>query len=335
MPPEYLAAVLPGLEPVLVSEVRAKVPGAVPAEVLRGRVVLGLAADPQALLALRTADNIYRLLGRLRAGPHRTDLPDLQAQVAALPLAGLRPPEGGFHVNASRAGRHTYSRFAAAAAAAAGLEARGWRPGTPTQHELEFRLDVVGEAALFSVRLTPPAFRFRAADRAFTRAALRPTVAHGLVWLTAPGAGDRFLDPFCGSGTILAERLAYPAAAVRGGDIAAQAVEAAQRNAGGAGRAEVRQWDALRLPLDAASVTRVATNLPFGRQHGSPGEVEGLYRGFAAELRRVLAPGGLAVVLTDQGEALAAAAAAAGLRCRELLLLSLKGLHPRVHRLEP
>ena len=65
-------------------------------------------------------------------------------------------------VNASRSGRHTFSRFDAAAAALEGLTlGRGYVPGTKDAHDLHFRLDILGQDALFSLKLTDAAFRFR------------------------------------------------------------------------------------------------------------------------------------------------------------------------------
>ena len=159
-------------------------------------------AAPEALLALRTADNLYRVLLRFRAGPHRADLPAVRAAVASVDLRGVDlQPLGGegpqrasrspsFSVNASRAGRHTYSRFELSAAASAGILDRypRWRQGDPQRHDLELRLDLSGPDAVLSLRLTPPQFRFRGA-RTFSPAALRPTVAHALVWLTRPDSG--------------------------------------------------------------------------------------------------------------------------------------------------
>ena len=74
----------------------------------------------------------------------------------------------------------------------------------------------------------------------------------------------------------------------------------------------------------------MVSNLPFGRQVLTASEIDALYRDFAAELARVLAPGGRAVLLTDQAPALLAALAAAGLPGAAQLTLSLKGLHPQV-----
>ena len=331
--PEYLATVLPGLEPVASSEITAKVEDAAIQETPRGKVLFVSGAPLERLLALRSVDNLYRLLGRVRAGPHRADLPAMSNRIAALDVG----PAGRatFFVNASRSGRHSYSRFDLAEAAARGILARRprWRLGTAERHEVEFRLDVAGEEGLFSLRLTPPSFRFRGEERAFSPAALRPTVAHALVWLSAPAAGDCFVDPFCGSGSILAERAAYPARRLLGGDRSAEAVAAARRNVPPDPARAILVWDARRLPLDAGAVDKVVANLPFGRQVLGPDEIGELYGAFAGEVRRVLAPRGQAILLTDQVEALLAAAGGARLQAESLLSLSLKGLHPQVIRL--
>ncbi len=295
----------------------------------------------ETLLALRSIDNLYLLLGQVPAGLHRADLDALAAAIAALP-AGPERPDWPAHtpirplvyVNASRRGRHTYSRFEAAEAALRGLRRRHprWQPGTPERHDLEFRLDVEHETATLSLRLTNASFRFRG-RRHFAPAALRPPVAHALVWLAGVAIGDVFLDPFCGSGTIVAERAAYAARRLLGADISGEALAAARHNLPAAPNVHLVRADARRLPFAAGSIDVVATNLPFGRQVQPAGEIDRLYAAFARQLARILAPAGRAIVLTDQIEALATAAEGAGLHGEPLLSLSLKGLHPQVWRL--
>jgi len=335
--PLFLATTLAGLEDVLADEVRARLPAVRVRERGRGRLILE-APDAAPLLGLRTADNLYRVLGRFRIGPHRADLAAVTAAAAAVDLRPFAPPGGGdaggppptLFVNASRAGQHTFSRFELAAAATAGLLGAHprWREGEATAHDLELRLDAAADRALLSLRLTPAAFRFRG-ERAFSPAALRPTVAHALVWLSRPAPADRFLDPFCGSGTVLAERLAYPAARLTGGDADAAALRAARANLPPAPALGLARLDARRLPLRAGVVDAAVSNLPFGRQVAAPDGIDALYRDFARELARVLSPGGRAILLTDQVPALQAALAAAGLRGESRLELSLKGRHPQ------
>jgi 23S rRNA G2445 N2-methylase RlmL len=345
----YLLTVPAGLERVALSEAQAKLPPAQVDTQLRGRLVLAGNLPVDALLSLRTVENVYRLLGETPVGPHRAGLPALAGAVAALAepaLAGSlaltagEAASGASHettiwVNASRTGRHTFSRFEAAQAAAGGIlrQRPDWRLGTAEAHALEFRLDVDHARAWLSLRLSPPAHRFRGAARRFTPGALRPPVAHGLVWLSEPQADETFLDPFCGSGTILAERAAYPASRLIGGDRSAEALAAARANLGWAAHLTLEAWDARRLPLESRSVDKVVTNLPFGHQVLSPAELPDLYLGFVREVQRLLSAAGWALVLTDQVETLLGAAERTRLQAIRVLTLSLRGLLPEVIRL--
>jgi 23S rRNA G2445 N2-methylase RlmL len=350
-PPEtFLVTTLPGLEDVVASELATKLPAAAVRETLRGRLLVSYGGPAGDLLRLRTIDNAYAVVARFGVGAHRVDLAALERTVAGLDLeAAVR--RGGvletgatgsptFLVNASRSGTQTYSRHEAAAAAARGIQSRypAWREGATNRHDLEFRLDVEGGTALFSLRLTPPAFRFRVAERQFTAAALRPPVAHALVWLSGPLGPlpeDVFIDPFCGSGTILAERATYPARRIAGGDLDAAALAAARANLGPGWPGTLLRWDARRLPLRSGTVTKLVTNLPFGRQILDARAIDALYQAFAAETARILAPGGTATVLTDQVDSLRAAADRHGLAYETLASVSLKGLRPEVVRLTP
>src|SRR5260370_36599586 len=87
-------------------------------------------------------------------------------------------------------------------------------------------------------------------------------------WLARLAQEDIVLEPLCGAGTVLIERaLLAPLKEALGGDIRGEAVEAARRNARSAGiEGSWRVWDARSPPLDAATVTRLIANLPFGNQ---------------------------------------------------------------------
>jgi len=342
----FLATVLPGLEEIAASELAAKVPHARIVEAERGKLFFELndygASD--VATSPRTFDNVYLHLAGFTVGPRRENLRDIEAAARTVDLGGalafmahkrhvLAP---SFFVNASRSGRHTYSRQDAAVAAMRGIAAAqpDWRLGDAHRHDLELRLDIANDRALLSLRLTPPSYRYRGRERAFARAALRPSLAHALVWLSSPRAGDHVIDPFCGSGTILEERLAYPARHVVGGDIDSGAAAAARSNVVPLGGA-IARWDATRLPIPSGEVDAIVTNLPFGRQISRRDDVPRLYRASVREMCRVLAPHGRIVALTDRTEAMHDAAAAAGLRTMGMHPLSLKGLHPTIVVMRP
>lgn len=339
----YIATVLPGMEQVAASEITAKIWDASIQESQRGKVLFKTTCPLDDLFTLRSVDNLYIYVDRFHIGPHRPHLQHVEALFSRMDLhrpvldAGMRPNERlTFVVNASRAGKHSYSRFELAEAAARGVAARHprWQIGTPENHRLEFRLDLTGDQGLLSLRLTPPTFRFRGEARAFSQAALRPTVAHALVWLARPTAEEVFLDPFCGSGTIVAERATYPARRIVGGDLSADVVSVARGNIAAHPAVSIEVCDARSLPLDAGSVDTVVSNVPFGRQILTPQEVNGLYRDFLVELCRVLSATGRAYLLTDQGEGLIRAADSAGMVSQELLQVSLKGLRPKLYQLK-
>jgi tRNA G10 N-methylase Trm11 len=123
-----------------------------------------------------------------------------------------------------------------------------------------------------------------------------------MVWLTEPQPGDVFLDPLCGAGTLLIERGRVERhELLLGGDIDVGALQAAAQNVGPRHKPrQLLKWDAGRLPLASASVDAVATNLPFGKQMGSPQENRRLYRAVFEEIDRLLRSQGRAVVLSSE-----------------------------------
>ena len=104
-----------------------------------------------------------------------------------------------------------------------------WKIGTVKNHQIEFRLDIEHREATFSLRLTNVTFRYPKRQRQFSRASLIPTVAHAMVWLSDPQPTDIFVELCCGSGTILSERLVYPADHIIGGDISSVMTMAAKQ----------------------------------------------------------------------------------------------------------
>lgn len=151
-------------------------------------------------------------------------------------------------------------------------------------------------------RRTPRPLSARAWRVCSMPGALDASIAVVMAGLARPRPAERFLNLACGSGTLLAERLGLgPAALALGVDIDPQALDCARANLQAAGHlADVQLvlGDATELPLAAASVHTIMTDLPWGFLVGSRRENERLYPALLREATRVAAPGAALVAIT-------------------------------------
>jgi 23S rRNA G2445 N2-methylase RlmL len=166
--------------------------------------------------------------------------------------------------------------------------------------QIELWVSLIGAHLILGLRLSDSTMRQRVYRSASLPAALKPTVARAMALLSKPKDVDVVLDPMCGSGTLLIERaLAARYRLLLGGDSDEAAVTAARENIGTRYKPiEIRRWDARQLPLEDKSVSAILTNLPFGKQIGTPQQNRLLYPALLAEWVRVLNDGGRMVLLT-------------------------------------
>jgi 23S rRNA G2445 N2-methylase RlmL len=166
---------------------------------------------------------------------------------------------------------------------------------------------------LFGLRVTAIG---RQRTRKYARGELRQELAHLLCWLSEPGGHDRFLDPFCGSGALVLERLqAFPYKQILAGDSDPAHVAALRRKTRQAKNVQVEQWDARHLTkLASESVTKIVTDPPWGFFRDETIDFVTFYTEILTEFARVLQPGGVAVILVGRKEEFERALATAGLR---------------------
>jgi 23S rRNA G2445 N2-methylase RlmL len=315
----YLAQTQPGFDQIAVQEIetqleRVTIRGVRTVADKNSIVLFDYAGDVQELLALRTVEDVFALVATLPdppptyAGLHA--LRDMATQMKverAVSLArSISPSRGGqgkprYRVVSRQVGRTAYRRVDAQQAVEKGINARTDRRWQLVDEgALEFWLTLLPDEALLALRLSDERMRHRDNKREHLPASLRPTAAAALVWLTQPEDEDVFLDPMCGAGTILIERAQVGRyAQLIGGDIDPEAIAVTRGNIGPRYKPiDIHEWDARDLPLDAASISACAVNLPFGKQIGDPEENRKLYPAFLREMARVLRPGARLVVLT-------------------------------------
>ena len=308
-PPRYYATTVAGLEAVASAEVLAGLPGAAIGHVQSARLHFTYPGPVRDLLGLRTVEDVFAHIADLEGvGSAATDLEALKDAVAQVDLEAalaLRaklsplPAAPSFRVTGFRTGEHQYNSQQAAGFAGAGIiDQRGWKVDL-TGHDLEFALHIEHDRALLGLRLSDDTLA-RRSRVVHGIASLQPTVAHAMCLLSDPQPGEVFLDPMCGTGTILVERHSLPQAAVAlGGDRDPEVLGLAVRNLqAAAAPAMLYVADAGHAPLVAGSVDKIACNLPWGRRVGSHRANRRLYPAFIAEALRLLRPGGRMVLLT-------------------------------------
>jgi tRNA (guanine6-N2)-methyltransferase len=320
----YYAQTMPGIEEIAWLEIRERCPEAAFGEFLyakeqNGILVFDYAGEVEKLLKLRTTEDIFlQALDIKRMSRGRGDLPQITHLVSKGESFGRAvnnlmrwrqysgPPT--YRVISRKYGQHQYRRKDLESAVFYGIQSRypRWQ-AVGDGAQVEIWANLLGSHLLIGLRLSDRSMRHRYKKKVELPASLRPSIAAALVLLTSPQPDDVFLDPMCGSGTILLERLhAGPYKANLGGDIDSARVEATKQNVPirRKGRKKhlisVRQWDAQKLPLENGTINKVATNLPFGKQIGSPQDLEALYGGLFNELVRVVVPDGRIVLLSSE-----------------------------------
>lgn len=322
----YYAQTMPGVEEIAWLEIRKRLKDAhfqryLFAKEQNGIVVFDYPGPADDLLRLRTTEDVFMQIAHQDGMTRlKRDLRGIQELIAASEPFGravndyLRirrfsaPPT--YRVISRQYGKFEYSRKDLTATVWRSLKQRypRWTP-VADDAQVEFWANLLGSQFLLGARLSDRTMRHRFERKVELPASLRPSVAAAMVFLTGPEPDDIFLDPMAGSGTILYERLqAGKFVRVLGGDIEQERVDAARKNVRGSRKkpgvgdlpVDIRKWDARQLPLDAASVDKVATNLPFGKQLRGSETPAKLYPPILAELQRVVRPGGRIVLLSSE-----------------------------------
>jgi tRNA (guanine10-N2)-dimethyltransferase len=126
---------------------------------------------------------------------------------------------------------------------------------------------------------------------------MMPRMARTIVNISLVAQGERFLDPFCGTGGVLIEA-GMVGADSTGCDMDRFMVRGARSNIVNSG---LLLSDAAHLPIKDRSIDAVATDLPYGQSSSIMADgLESLYRESLEEIRRVLKPGKRAVIVTHR-----------------------------------
>src|SRR5207302_1280809 len=240
-----------------------------------------------ALLQLRTVEDVFLLAwGTDKLSRRATDLERIRRwsshdadwnRLLSIHHTIRPKPKGKptYRLVTQMTGEHGYRRTDARKALAEGLAGKlpaSWRHAEEDA-AVEIWLTIIGGTAVCGLRLSDRTMRHRKYKLEHLPASLRPTLAAAMVQLGEARKNHVVLDPMCGAGTILAEQLDAARRIdgrihIWGGDQDAVALRAAGTNLRRLGHVMLARWDATRLPVANASVDRILSNPPFGKQLG-------------------------------------------------------------------
>lgn len=132
----------------------------------------------------------------------------------------------------------------------------------------------------------------------FYPASLHPKYARALINITGLGRGEKLLDPFCGTGAIIAEASLIHLDAV-GTDISEKMIEGSKRNLKHVGaEAQLLICDVGDISRTVGRVQGVATDPPYGKSTSTNGEsIPALYRRSFDAFSEVLDRGSYAAIV--------------------------------------
>ncbi len=317
----FYAQTVPGIEKIAWEELESKLDNPVLVELSQIRNQNGLLffeyrGDPKNLLNLRSTEDIFYLAGYDEnipldwTGLRAIENIILRSRQLDTGLSIYKKVRGTskkritFRVVARKQGEHRYRRVDAQKAVEKGIQQRygsHWKV-VEDEADVEIWLTLLHREAFFGLRLSTRTMRHRTYKIQHIPASLRPTVAYAMVFLSDPQPDDVFLDPMCGAGTILIERaIAGRYQLILGGDSDPRAVATTLQNIGSKYKPiDIRQWNAIDLPLENSSIDKAVSNLPFGKQIGTRKSNLRLYPAFFREMIRVIRSGGRLVVLTGE-----------------------------------
>jgi tRNA (guanine6-N2)-methyltransferase len=318
----YSAHTQPGFESIAIDEIRARVPGSreVARRSIPDKAGITIFSAPRAdlLARLRTAEDIFAIGGyRAGLGIEPPALDKVRGAARDAPFVAAAAAERAQTIPGARAGRrlkyrvvarlvgeHHFRRVDMQRAVERGIAERDdhtWRLDEDSA-DVEFWATMLDGELLLEVRLSDERMRHREYKVAHRAGSLRPSVAAAIAWLSEPDDSDVVLDPFCGAATILIERAHLGRyAMLYGSDRDEEALAAARANVGPRYKPiQLVRWDAAKLPLEDASVTKIVTNLPWGQRVGSHGANRRLYPLWFREFHRVLKSGGTIVALSAE-----------------------------------
>lgn len=304
---QFMFTCPPGLEDIVELELKEKfsslnviqkplnIQGRVLADIPDGRF--------HELLNLKSIHHVRRHIEVFDVSTDKNGLNDIYDGIYSLDLREFLSSNATFRITSERIGVHEYTSIDVQKVAGQAIVDKYRNRVDLENFNVEITVDIVHDKCIVGVAVSRESLHKRG-YRVFEHpAALRPTIAYGMIRISKPLEGNVFVDPMTGGGTILIEAALYMGSKLKlyGLDINKRFIKGAKINAEAAGIANLVNFihgDCTRLSQFINGIDRIVTNPPYGIRMEPKIGIKKLYNLFATEAYKCMNDGGRIVTIT-------------------------------------
>lgn len=267
-----------------------------------GRLIIEIpSSELPRLLSLRSVDWLSEYVGAFRINTDRRGLEEIYGEIMGMEFPSGVYKASSFRVTCRRRGEHEFTSMDVQRKAGQALVDKYGLKVDLVNFQANVFIDIVGNTCFVGL------FRNEYASGRYIvfnhPAALRPSVAYGMVRIASLKPGMTLLDPMCGGGIIPIEAaLSTSGVKIYGFDVSEYFLEGAALNAeamGAADRIVFKKVDCRRLSKELGSkVDRIVTDPPYGTKPIARIKPYAFYGECLPEMRKVLGEEGKIVLIT-------------------------------------
>ncbi len=297
----------PGLEDIVKLELKEKIKNAKflgKIKNLPGKVLIETKSSKK-LFSFRSIHHIAKLISSFQISTlDRNALEEIALKLEKINLSKIFKNKKSFRVTSQRIGLHSFTSVEIQKVAGQVIKEKYKLKVDLKNFDVNLRVDVFGKDVLISSQLTKESLYKRFKLPFVHPAAIKSTIAYGLIRMANVKENETVLDPMCGGGTILLELASLFKNRIKifGSDINKKFVEGAIKNAK-ANKLEnfinFKVLDATKLEeaFPKNSIDKIITDLPYGIRMKRK-NLKSLYEKFLISSYEILKDSGRIVALT-------------------------------------
>jgi len=314
---DLVFTVNPGIEDVVAEEIRSEFTGKLEYKIMSGRVYLYNAGNVKYLYEkvsrLKTINKVMILLWKGKIRPEYTYLTYLHDILLKdlNQIIEYITPNTTFAVQVERLGEHEYTSMDIARVLGDVIidivsKHHQRRPLVNLRNPSIIINALAKEDDLIIGVLVSSSWSIhRRGYRIYDHpAALKPTLAVAMLYLSGTKDKQVIIDPMCGGGTIPIEAaLLHEDAYIIGADFNEKHIRGARMNAIAAGvydKIIFKKWDARKIDQLDMEFDHIILNPPYGIRYGDPTSIRRLYRKFLESAIKSLSPTGRITMITTE-----------------------------------